>query len=292
MILHTPVLLQEVCSFLDPESKLIVDCTLGHGGHAMALLALAKDARLVGFDVDALMMKKAKERIETWELKIENRVEYVHGNYADIKNVLQGRKADFILNDLGVNLEHFKAVERGFSIRGIAPLDMRFDTDQKQTAAVIVNSYTSDQLRHIFEQYADFSAPKALELAQHIVTTRKQTPIVTTQDFKAVLNACWLGDKACTVIFQSLRIETNKELDNLQSFLSAFPETLNSSWRCLIITYHSIEDRFVKQVFNELVATWAYRLVTKKAVKPNYKEVAVNRAARSAKLRILQKINT
>ena len=258
----------------------------------MALLALAKDARLVGFDVDALMMKKAKERIETWELKIENRVEYVHGNYADIKNVLQGRKADFILNDLGVNLEHFKAVERGFSIRGIAPLDMRFDTDQKQTAAVIVNSYTSDQLRHIFEQYADFSAPKALELAQHIVTTRKQTPIVTTQDFKAVLNACWLGDKACTVIFQSLRIETNKELDNLQSFLSAFPETLNSSWRCLIITYHSIEDRFVKQVFNELVATWAYRLVTKKAVKPNYKEVAVNRAARSAKLRILQKINT
>ena len=256
----------------------------------MALLALAKDARLVGFDVDALMMKKAKERIESWELKIENRIEYVHGNYADIKNVLQGRKADFILNDLGVNLEHFKAVERGFSIRGIAPLDMRFDTDQKQTAAVIVNKYTSDQLRYIFEQYADFSAPKALELAQHIVTTRKQTPIVTTQDFKAVLNACWLGDKACTVIFQSLRIETNKELDNLQTFLSAFPETLNSAWRCLIITYHSIEDRFVKQAFNELVATWAYRLVTKKAVKPNYKEVAVNRAARSAKLRILEKI--
>lgn len=123
-------------------------------------------------------------------MKIENRIEYVHGNYADIKNVLQGRKADFILNDLGVNLEHFKAVERGFSIRGIAPLDMRFDTDQEQTAADIVNKYTSDQLRYIFEQYADFSAPKALELAQHIVTTRKQTPIVTTQDFKAVLNAC------------------------------------------------------------------------------------------------------
>jgi 16S rRNA (cytosine1402-N4)-methyltransferase len=190
MILHTPVLLQEVCSFLDPESKLIVDCTLGHGGHTMALLALAKDARLVGFDVDALMMKKAKLQIENRDEGLGMRVEYVHGNYSDIKNVLQERKADFILNDLGVNLEHFKAVERGFSIRGTAPLDMRFDTDQKQTAAVIVNSYTSDQLRHIFEQYADFSAAKALELAQHIVTTRKQTPIITTQDFKAVLNAC------------------------------------------------------------------------------------------------------
>jgi 16S rRNA (cytosine1402-N4)-methyltransferase len=105
------------------------------------------------------------------------------------------------------------------------------------------------------------------------------------------LNDCWLGDKACTVIFQSLRIETNKELDNLKAFLLAFPETLNLSWRCLIITYHSIEDRFVKQAFNELVASWAYKLVTKKAVKPNYKEVANNRAARSAKLRILQKIN-
>jgi 16S rRNA (cytosine1402-N4)-methyltransferase len=117
-------------------------------------------------------------------------MEYVHGNYADIKNVLGERKADFILNDLGVNLEHFKAVERGFSIRGVAALDMRFDTSQKQTAADIVNSYTSDQLRYIFEQYADFSAPKALELAQHIITTRKQKPIITTQDFKAVLNDC------------------------------------------------------------------------------------------------------
>lgn len=271
----------------------------------MALLSLAKDARLIGFDVDALMLKKAKERIESWELKIksstlkdtpsfqikeEHNIEYVHGNYSDIKNVLGERKSDFILNDLGVNLEHFKAVERGFSIRGNAPLDMRFDTDQDQTAADIVNTYTRDQLRYIFEQYADFSAPKALELAQHIVTTRKENPIVTTQDFKSVLNACWLWDKACTVIFQSLRIETNKELDNLKSFLSVFPETLHSAWRCLIITYHSTEDRFVKQAFNALVATGNYKLLSKKAIKPNYKEVAINRAARSAKLRIIERI--
>lgn len=157
MILHTPVLLHEVCSFLRPESKLIVDCTLGHAGHAMALLILAKEARLVGFDVDELMLKKAKLRIENGELKIEDfppsrikgkekdlekeenleikikssgashhpsfqtkeehDIEYIHGNYSEIKNVLKERKADFILNDLGVNLEHFKAVERGFSIR-------------------------------------------------------------------------------------------------------------------------------------------------------------------------------
>ncbi len=291
MILHTPVLLNEVCSFLDPESKIIVDCTLGHGWHALALLSLAKHAKLIGFDVDELMLKKAEFRIQNAEWNISTRIEYVHGNYSDIKNVLDGRKADFILNDLGVNLEHFKAVERGFSIRGVAPLDMRFDTSQDQTAADIISSYSIDQLTHIFEIYADFSSPKALELAQHIVTTRKQKPIITTQDFKTVLNVCGLGDKACTVIFQSLRIETNKELDNLKSFLSVFPETLDSSWRCLIITYHSIEDRLVKQTFNELVATWKYRLVTKKPIAPNYKEVAINRAARSAKLRILERTN-
>lgn len=89
-----------------------------------------------------------------------------------------------------MNLEHFKAVERGFSIRGVAPLDMRFDTSQDLTAADIIKTYTPDQLSYIFEQYADFSSPKALELAQHIVTTRKQNPIITTQDFKAVLNEC------------------------------------------------------------------------------------------------------
>ena len=290
MILHTPVLLHEVCSFLYPEDKLIVDCTLGHGWHTMKLLSIATSAKLIGFDVDELMMKKAKLRIQNSEWNFSQRMEYVHGNYADIKNVLQGRKADFILNDLGVNLEHFKAVERGFSIRGVAPLDMRFDTSKGPTAADIVATYSTDQLTHIFEQYADFSSPKALELAQHIVTTRKQKPIITTQDFKIVLNECWLGDKACTVIFQALRIETNHELDNLQRFLSAFPETMNLAWRCLIITYHSIEDRFVKQTFNELVATWNYRLVTKKPIMPNYKEVAVNRAARSAKLRILERL--
>ena len=289
MILHTPVLLKEVCSFLNPESKLIVDCTLGHGWHAMVLLSLAKDAKLIGFDIDELMLKKAEFRIQNSEWEISKRIEYVHGNYSDIQNVLDGRKTDFILNDLGVNLEHFKAVERGFSIRWTAPLDMRFDTSQGRTAADILANYTTDQLTHIFELYADFSSPKALELAQHIVTTRKQKPIVTTQDFKALLNDCWLWDKACTVIFQSLRIETNKELDNLKMFLSVFPETLNSSWRCCIITYHSIEDRLVKQAFIALVATWKYRLVTKKPVMPNYKEVVVNRAARSAKMRILEK---
>jgi len=291
MILHTPVLLHEVCSFLRPEDGLIVDCTLGHGWHAIALLSLAKNARLIGFDVDELMMKKAEMRIREFDIDIAGRIDYVHDNYANIQSVLWWRKTDFILNDLWVNLEHFKAVERGFSIRGTASLDMRFDTSQGQTAADIVNTYSIDQLKHIFEIYADFSSPKALELAQHIVTTRKQKPIITTQDFKLILNACGLGDKACTVIFQSLRIETNRELDNLKIFLSVFPETLNSTWRCLIITYHSSEDRLVKQAFNELIATWKYKLVNKKPIMPNYKEVAINRAARSAKMRILEKLS-
>jgi 16S rRNA (cytosine1402-N4)-methyltransferase len=142
---------------------------------------------------------------------------------------LDERKADYILNDLGVNLEHFKDVERGFSIRGAAILYMIFDTSKEINAADLVRTYSIDQLKNIFEIYADFSSPKALEIAKHIVTTRKQKPIITTQDLKLVLNDCGLGDKACTVIFQSIRIEVNHELDNLQRFLSEFPKVMNSA---------------------------------------------------------------
>jgi len=288
MVVHTPVLLHEVCWLLAPESKLIVDCTLGHGWHAMQLLTLAKNATLIGIDVDELMMDKAKNIIENWKLKIENRIQYVRGNYADIQTIVWGKKADFILNDLWVNLEHFKAVERGFSIRGDAPLDMRFDTQQSLTAAKILATYTQDQLTTIFETYADFSTSKARELAHAIISTRKEHPLLTTQDFKTVLNSCGLGYKACIVIFQSLRIEVNGEMDNLKRFLAAFPKVLNLAWRCLVINYHSIEDRLVKQAFNELVVTGKYHLVTKKPIVPNYKEVALNRAARSAKLRVIE----
>jgi len=256
MIVHTPVMLKEVCEYMPPETKLIVDCTLWHGGHAMELLSIAKDAKLIGFDVDELMLKKAEFRIQNSEWNISSRIEFVHGNYADIVSVLQGRKADYILNDLGVNLEHFKDVERGFSIRGEAALDMRFDTSKGMTAADLIRTYSIDQLKNIFEIYADFSSPKALELAKHIVTTRKQKPITTTQDLKLILNDCGLGDKACTVIFQAIRIEVNGELDNLKRFLGEFPETLNSAWRCCMITYHSSEDRLVKQTFKALVETW------------------------------------
>lgn len=157
-------------------------------------MTLAQNAHLIAFDIDELMMNKAKLLIEIRDneqgTNIGTRIEYVRGNYADIVFVLHDRKADFILNDLGVNLEHFKAVERGFSIRGIAPLDMRFDTTQAKSAATLLATYSSDQLRHLFEHYADFSSAKALELAQHIVTTRKQKPIITTQDLKLILNTC------------------------------------------------------------------------------------------------------
>jgi len=291
MLIHTPVLLKEVCEYIPLEAKLIVDCTLGHGGHAMALLSIAKNAKLIGFDVDELMLKKAKERIENWKLKIENWIEYFHGNYADIVEVLAWKKADYILNDLGVNLEHFKDIDRGFSIRGDVTLDMRFDTSKGATATDILAKYSINQLQTMFETYADFSSPKALELAQHIVSTRKQKSIETTQEFKKILSDCGLGDPASVVIFQALRIETNGEMHNLQKFLAEFPKCLQLSWRCAIITYHSIEDRLVKIAFNALVDTWKYKLVIKKPIKPNYKEVAINRAARSAKLRILEKLS-
>lgn len=281
-------MLSEVCSFLDPQYTHLVDCTLGHGGHTMALLSIAQQAHMIAFDVDEHMMDTAK--IRTQEAGVADRISFVHRNYADLLSVLWDQKVDFILNDLGVNLEHFKAVERGFSIRGNAFLDMRFDTSTGKTAADVLNTYSLEQLVRVFEQYADFSSPKAQEIARHLVSLRKKTPFATTQDFKLALHDCGLWDKASTVIFQSIRIEVNGELDNLKRFLIDFPKTLTLSWRCLVITYHSDEDRLVKQSFAELVKTWKYRLLTKKPIIPTYKEVAVNRAARSAKMRIVERI--
>ncbi len=126
-------------------------------------------------------------------------------------------------------MEHFKDIDRGFSIRGDVPLDMRFDTSKGSTAADILAKYSIDQLQTMFEVYADFSSSKAFELAKYIVSTRKKHPIKTTQAFKKLLSDCGLGDPASVVIFQALRIETNGEMNNLQKFLADFPKCLQLS---------------------------------------------------------------
>ncbi len=286
-------MLSEVLSFVPEHAKLIVDGTLWHGWHTIVIAEKFPEAKIIWLDIDEKMLSKAECRVKSVEL----RVECIQKSYADIQDILQWKKCDYILLDLGVNLEHFLATDRGFSLKGNATLDMRFDQGKTKTAEVVVNTYSPSDLKNIFVKYGDFTEKKAEELAEticrernkHTLPTGRQG-IVTTFDLKKVLGLCGLGNSAVAVIFQAIRIEVNGELANLEKFLSTFAECLNTGWRCVIMSYHSIEDRLVKQSFQQLVNTWWFALLTKKVIVPNYKEVEKNKAARSAKMRVIEKI--
>lgn len=289
-------MLQEVLSFVPEDAKLIVDGTLWHAGHTITMAEQFPEAKIIGLDIDHNMLQKAELRIKptgsstlATSLNREDQVELVYWSYADIQNILWDKKADYILLDLWVNLEHFLATERGFSLKGNAPLDMRFDQTKSKTAEEVVNTYNSSDLKNLFVNYADFTEKKAEELADTICRERNKHRLVTTFDLKKVLGLCGLGNSAVAVIFQAIRIEVNGELDNLEKFLSTFADCLNVGWRCAIMSYHSIEDRLVKQSFAQLVNTWWFALLTKKVIVPHYKEVEKNKAARSAKLRVIER---
>lgn len=241
--------------------------------------------RVIGLDVDEKMIAKAKSQTQ-WTSNLE----FIHDSYANSKAILHWEKADFILLDLGVNLEHFKDGTRGFSIKENADLDMRFDQKNAESAAKIITTYKLQELTDIFITYGDFTEKKAKELAENIIRERNKQAIKSTYDFKKILNACGLGDKACAVIFQCLRIETNKEIQNIKNFLEQLSDILSIKGRCAIISYHSGEDRLVKNYFKQLEQTKQFHILTPKTVKPHYTEVQSNKAARSAKLRVIEKI--
>lgn len=283
---HQPVLLQEILESIPGNPKNIVDGTFGHGWHSIAIAEKFPQTAILGIDRDAHMIQKASERLGKSSITI------VQWSYANIVSLCQKNgilSVDYILLDIGVNMDHFKETSRGFSIHDDAPLDMRFDTSQKESAYDIVNTYSATQLSDIFQKYADFTANKSDELAFAITKNRSHTPIQTTSWLKDLLGWCGLGKSAVTVIFQAIRIQVNKELAQLETFLENFDVILNAGGRCAIISYHSIEDRIVKQSFKHRVETGKYITIHKKAIKPSRQEIQKNRAARSAVLRVIQK---
>lgn len=240
-------------------------------------------------DLDPNMLSIAKKNLSSQIPDSQLPITLIHDSYSNIDLVVQKYwKADFILLDLWVNMDHFKIWGRWFSINYNCWLDMRFDQEQNISARDIVNKYSSSQLEKIFIDYADFTAVKAREIADKIIQSRKKTEIITTFDLKKILWECGLGKSAITIIFQSIRIETNNEIQNLKIFLDKLADILSPWWVCSIITFHSIEDRLVKKAFKELVFSKGFELVNKKAIKPTYQEIIKNKASRSALLRIIR----
>ena len=286
MVNHIPVMLNEVLDSIDPNYKILVDGTLWHGGHSKNILEKFPNIqKIFGFDLDPNILAQTKLRLSSFS----NKIEFIWSSYINIQKILWDQKVDFVLLDLWVNMEHFKDWSRWFSLNHDAKLDMRFDNQSWISAYDVINNYSVSDLQNIFVEYAEFTTDKSYEISKKIVDFRKNKKIETTFELKNILNQVGLGQKASVVIFQAIRIETNKEIDNLKTFLNHIPNILSNGWRCGIITFHSIEDRIVKKYFKDLSKWDWFKLLYKKAIKPDYKEVETNRASRSAKYRVLEK---
>ena len=281
---HIPVLLEESVSALvrNPEG-VYADATFGGGGHSRAILArLGARARLLAFDLDADAAAQAPQ---------DERLTLIRGNFRFIENFTRKEAPqglDGILADLGVSSHQFDTAERGFSFRFDAPLDMRMNAQGDKTAADIVNSYTQEELEKILRLYGEVDGARAV--ARSIAAAREKAPIRSTTDLgNAIADALpsFQVHKQIAKIYQALRIEVNGEMRSLEKFLQGAVRTLKPGGRLAVITYHSLEDRQVKQFIRERAN--GLESVNRKPILPTEEEIESNPRARSAKLRVAQK---
>jgi 16S rRNA (cytosine1402-N4)-methyltransferase len=297
---HIPVLVGEVVLSLGPHAHAVyVDATLGEGGHAEALLrATAPSGRLIGIDRDAEVLQIARQRLAPFG----SRVDIVHGHAAELRNILdtlQVAEADGILLDLGVSSYQLETTARGFSFARVGPLDMRMDRTTGPTAATLVNTLGEWELVNVIMRYGE--EHWARRIARAILRARRRAPLQTTQDL-AVLITQVIPPSAqrprihpATRTFQALRIAVNQELSRLEESLNVAIACLRPGGRLCVIAYHSLEDRIVKRTFQAYAtspenATPRVRLLTKKPVTCTLAERQVNPRARSAKLRVLERV--
>lgn len=297
---HIPVMLSECLEGLNIKPDgIYVDVTFGGGGHSKAILENLENGKLFSFDQD----DDAREMAE--EIKSE-KFTFIQANFRYLKRYLKlhgVKQVDGILADLGISSHQIDVAERGFSTRFDAELDMRMDKNSSRTAKEIINEYSEADLHKIFGMYGEVK--NARSLAAAIVLARSKSPILSIEDLKAILNKLAPRGrefKYYAQVFQALRIEVNDEIKALEEMLAQSLEVLAPGGRIVVISYHSLEDRMVKNFFNmgkfhgEVEKDFfgnqlrPLRVITKKPVTPAETEIKVNNRARSAKLRIAEKI--
>ena len=294
MIGHIPVLTTEALQYLRAErGGVYVDCTVGLGGHARALLE-AGAARVIGVDRDLHALAVARETLAPWA----ERVELVHADYRDLDEVLEQRGirlVDGTLPDLGVSSLQFDTPGRGFSFQRDEPLDMRMDTSTGDTAASLVARSTERELADGIYAYGEERFSR--RIARAIVAARREQPIETTGRLAAIVRRAlprrgYMRIDPATRTFQALRIWVNRELEGLDRFLEAAVRRLHAGARLVVITFHSLEDRIVKHTLRALERSGdaAVKVLTKKPIGPGDEEVLRNPRARSAKLRAAERL--
>lgn len=305
---HYSVMLKETIEELKirPEG-VYVDGTLGGGGHAFEICRRLETGRLYGIDQDDAALEAARERLAPFEGKVT----FLHDNYCNMRSALEGEHvagADGILLDLGVSSYQLDTQDRGFSYRYDAPLDMRMDRRQTLTARDIVNGYPETELYHIIRDYGE--DPFAKNIAKHIVSARERKPIETTFQLNEVIKGAIparmrQNGHPSKQTFQAIRIECNRELEVLRDSLDDMIDLLNPGGRLCIITFHSLEDRIVKNAFRKAENPCTCppdfpvcvcgkkpkgKVITKKPVVPGKEELEENNRSKSAKLRVFEKI--
>ncbi|MDL2234540.1 16S rRNA (cytosine(1402)-N(4))-methyltransferase RsmH [Christensenellaceae bacterium OttesenSCG-928-L17] len=307
---HAPIMVEEVLALLQVErGGVYVDGTLGGGGHAEAILRnLSEDAKLIGIDRDGEAIQEASERLKGYG----SRFQAIRGNFFEIKRLLAGigiSRVDGILLDLGVSSHQLDAAERGFSYHQEAPLDMRMDKDAAVSAHDIVHGYTREELTRIIRDYGE--ERYAGRIAGAIVRAREAGEIQTTTALAEIIRKAtppdkrWEGQHPARRTFQAIRIEVNGELAGLEQALRDAHSLLNPGGRLAVITFHSLEDRIVKQLFREFENPCicppkspvcvcgrkpSGKIRTKKPLTATEQEQMENPRARSAKLRAIEKI--
>jgi 16S rRNA (cytosine1402-N4)-methyltransferase len=303
---HIPVMQEEVLELLAAASpRTVVDATLGLGGHAEAILQRFSTVRLVGFDRDQAALRGAEQRLEPFA----DRLHLVHGNFADIEAGLRRlgiSTVDGVLLDLGVSSMQIDNAERGFSYMQDGPLDMRMDPSQAQTAAEWINAAPQEEIARVLWELGEEKLSR--KIARRIVEVRKQRPLRSTSELAAVVRECVSGRKPVSSlarVFQSVRMWVNGELESLAGGLGQMLGVLAPGAILAVLSYHSLEDRLVKQLFRHQVDGCTcppdlplcacgfvarFRLLTKRALQASAVEVSRNVRARSARLRALQRL--
>lgn len=307
---HEPVLLAEVLKQLNlSKRRTIVDCTLGGAGHAGAVAAMiSPNGLLVGIDKDDVAIEAAAKNLA----RFSQQIKLVKGDFKEIDEIITSLRlplVDGFLFDLGVSSAQLDIPERGFSYRFNAPLDMRMDLAQKLTARGVVNTYSKKQLAYIFRKFGE--ERWAERIAHFIIERRKYKPVETTFELVEIIKdaipaaARRIGGHPARRTFQALRIEVNKELEILEKAIRDAVKWLKPEGRIVVISYHSLEDRIVKETFKDLARGCVcpldfpicqcgkkpvMKILTKKPVRPGKDEIERNPRAESARLRAAEKI--
>lgn len=306
---HYSVMREECINALNVDKNgIYVDCTLGGGGHSSLIASKLENGRLIGIDQDAEAIAAATKRLSEWS----DRVTLVKSNFSDIKTVLEDLgipKVDGVLFDLGVSSYQLDNADRGFTYRFDAPLDMRMSLEGTLTARDIVNTYSEKELAKILFDYGE--EKNARKIACEIVKSRQKEPIETTYQLNDIIKRAFppserYGEKHPSKrTYQALRIEVNGELEILENAVRDAVDCLKPGGRIAVMTFHSLEDRIVKQTFASLATGCTcpknfpicvcgnkpkVKIITKKPILPSKEELEENPRSRSAKLRVAEKI--